>query len=373
MTEISTPLSTTTAPEALPRRVEVTRHGAVAALTLNRPEALNAFDDGMRKVFSDEIPRIARNPDVYVVVLKSTSPKAFCAGGDVRAIIALARHDMAAAQKLFADEYSLDWTLDCFSKPTVSLINGICMGSGAGLTLYNTHRVAGEAYKFAMPEVAIGLFPDVGVAHVLAKLQWPFGLYLGLTGRAIGRADAHWLGLATHCLSANQFQHVIDQFAACEPIDQVLDGLHEPQAPGPLQQERAQIEDAFSADSIRDILQRLEKSAGAGNAWAQSTLADMRKASPISLAITDRHIRAARAFDLRETLIEDYRLAIRCLNGQDFFEGVRAALVDKDGKPRWQHAKLEDVTNDEVASYFAPLGERDLKLLTRTEMQTMRV
>jgi enoyl-CoA hydratase len=361
-----------TAAEAAPK-VGISRHGAMVALTLNRPTALNAFDDDMRRLIADEIPRIARNPDIYVMVLRSASPKAFCAGGDVRAIVAAAAKDMALAQSYFAGEYSLDWLLDCFSKPSVSFIDGLCMGSGAGLTLFNTHRVAGEGYKFAMPETAIGLFPDVGVAHVLSKLPWPIGLYLGLAGRSVGRDDGHWLGLATHCIAAREFQGIMDKFSDSEPIDPILDDLHEPQSPGPLQQDKVMIEDMFSAATLREILQRLERANGAGAAFAKATLADLRKRSPLSLAITDRHIRSARTMGLRETLIQDYRLGVRCLAGQDFREGVRAALIDKDGAPRWQHARVEDVTEAEIASYFAPVEGGDLVLATRSEMQAVRV
>lgn len=359
--------------EAAADKVLATLHGAVAALTLNRPKALNAFDDDMRRVFADTIPRIARNPDVYVVVLKSTSPKAFCAGGDVRALIAAAARNKAEARSYFAGEYKLDWLLDCFSKPTISFIDGLCMGSGAGLTLYNTHRVAGENYKFAMPETAIGLFPDVGVAHELAKLPWPIGLYLGLTGRMIGRADAHWLGLATHCIDSAHFSGVVDKLAASEPIDPLLDDLHEPQPPGPLQAEQATIEEFFSSGSMVEIMAKLKGATGASEPFAKTTLADLERRSPLSLVLTERHIRTARSLDLREMLIQDYRLAVRCLDGNDFAEGVRAALIDKDGAPRWQHAAVEDVTEAEVTSYFAALGDDDLVLPARVDMQSARV
>ena len=353
--------------------IEVRRDGALVAFTLNRPKALNAFDDGMRRVIADEIPRIARNPDIYVVVLQSASPKAFCAGGDVRVLTSLARTDLDAAKKAFAAEYSLNWLLDCFSKPTVSLIDGLCMGSGAGLTLYNTHRVAGENYKFAMPETAIGLFPDVGVAHPLSRLPWPMGLYLGLTGRAVGRADAHWLGLATHCIPAAQFPEILKGLADAEPIDPLLDGRHETLPPGALQNDSEKITAYFSAGTLREIIARLERASGQGDAFATQTLADLRSKSPISLAITDRHIRDCRRFDLRQTLMQDYRLAVRCLEAKDFYEGVRAALVDKDNKPVWQPSRLEDITEAEVSAYFAPLGDEDLKLAARTEMQASRV
>ena len=362
----------TDATPALPK-VLVAKEGAVMRLTLNRPAALNAFDDEMRQVLGDEIPKIARNPDVYVVVLGSTSSKAFCAGGDVRALIKIAATDRARARGYFAGEYYLDWLLDCFSKPTVSLIDGLCMGSGAGLTLYNTHRVAGENYRFGMPETAIGLFPDVGVAHVLARLPWPIGIYLGLTGRTIGRADAHWLGLASHCIGAGAFEGIVAALADAQTIDPLLDGLHEAQAMGPVQAEQSRIADLFGADSITEILAALERASAKGDAFAAETLKDLRKRSPMSLAITDRHIRRARTLDLRETLIQDYRLAVRCLENVDFAEGVRAVLIDKDHAPKWQHRRVEDITEDEIVAYFAALGDDELVLPTRAEMQTARV
>jgi enoyl-CoA hydratase len=358
---------------ATPPKVIIARNGAVMRITLNRPEALNAFDDDMRRSIAAEIPKIARNPDIYVVVLGSSSAKAFCAGGDVRALIKAARQDTSVAAQYFAGEYSLDWLLECFSKPTVSLIDGLCMGSGAGLTLYNTHRVAGENYKFAMPETAIGLFPDVGVAHVLARMPWPIGNYLGLTGRTIGRADAYWLGLATHCIATEKFHDIVEQLADAQTIDPLLDDLHEPQEIGPVEAEKSRIEDLFGADTLGGILEALQRAAEKGDQFASGTLADLRKRSPISLAITDRHIRSAQTLDLRDTLKQDYRLAIRCLGNRDFAEGVRAALIDKDHAPKWQHLRVEDITEAEIDTYFASLGEDELDLPTRAEMQSARV
>ena len=358
-------------------KVEVIRQGAVITFVLNRPHVLNAFDDDMRQVLATEIPRIARNADVYVVVLMSSSAKAFCAGGDVRSVVAEAGLDMAKAKGYFAGEYYLDWLLDCFSKPVVSFINGICMGSGVGLSTYNTHRVAGENYKWAMPETAIGLFPDVGIGHVFGRMPWPIGLYLGLTGRTIDRRDAYWLGLATHCIAGAKCEEILAALADSQPIDTLLDDMHEPQAKGLLQDEQSLIEEFFSAESLDEIVARLKKAAGAASGaakpWADATLIGLEKRSPMSLRLTDRHLRLCRNLDLRESLIQDYRLACRCLEAPDFAEGVRAALIDKDGAPKWQPAKLEDVSQEMVARYFASLGDDELKLPTRVEMQRARV
>lgn len=353
--------------------VLVERHGALSSFVLNRPQSLNAFDDDMRAVIADEIPRIARNPDIYIVSLSSSSPKAFCAGGDVRALAIAAKTDLNGVKARFGREYQLNWLLECFSKPVVSFIDGICMGSGAGLSLYNTHRVAGENYKFAMPETAIGLFPDVGVAHVLAKLPWPVGLYLGLTGRVVDRADALWLGLATHCISSQHFMSVQQSLADAQPVDPLLDRLHQNQEPGPLQKELPFIRDYFSYNSLPEIFAHLERANGASREWARQTLNNLQSRSPMSLAITDRHIRLAGKIELRQTLIQDFRLASRCLDASDFQEGVRAALIDKDGKPLWKPATLAELSETGVESYFEPLGDMDLKLATREEMQAMRV
>jgi enoyl-CoA hydratase len=369
--EHNTPIAVT--PEAQKPKLLVERAQALMTFTLMRPEALNAFDDEMCRILSEEIPRIARNPDIYIVALLSGSPRAFCAGGDVLALTREANHNIDTAKTYLRNEYALDWLLECFSKPTVSFINGMCMGSGAGLTAYNTHRVAGENYKWAMPETKIGLFPDVGIAHVLASLPWPVGLYLGLTGRTIGREDAQWLGLATHCIDSSRFGEILMKLKDAEPVDPILDGLNEIQDKGPLQKDASLIEEHFSPPSLDAILQSLSKAEASGSEWAKATLSGLRKCSPISLAITDRHIRNARGLDLRQTLIEDYRIAVRCLEGNDFTEGVRALLHDKDGQPKWVPERLEDVTPELVEPYFASLGAEDLELPSRSEMQAARV
>lgn len=374
MTDPASTPQTPSAPTAVEAsKIELVRNGATLSIVLNRPRALNAFDEDMRRIIAEEIPRTARNPDIYVVLLKSASEKAFCAGGDVRALTAIARTDPAEAKARFAAEYSLDWLLECFSKPTISFINGICMGSGAGLTCYNTHRVAGEGYKFAMPETAIGLFPDVGIAHVFARMPWPVGLYLGLTGRTLSRADAYWLGLVTHCIPAAEFSSIEAALARAETIDPLLDGLHRDPGDSQLKAEFGLIARFFSPTTLPKIIAALRAADGETKVWADTTLADLKTRSPLSMHITDRHIRSARTLDLRQTLIQDYRLAARCVEGHDFIEGVRATLVDKDHKPVWAPATLEAVTEAEVDAYFEPLGAADLNLGAREDMQAQRI
>ncbi len=362
-----------TATTEQPPKIVAAQTQALQTFTLARPGVLNAFDDEMCRTLSTAIPRVARNPDVYIVALLSSSPRAFCAGGDVLALSAAAKSDIEVAKTNLRNEYGLNWLLECFSKPTVSFVNGLCMGSGAGLTAFNTHRVAGENFKWAMPETKIGLFPDVGVARVLAKMPWPVGLYLGLTGRSIGREDAQWLRLVTHCISSSHFAGILAKLKEAEPVDPILDGLNEIQQPGELQKEKGHIAEHFSEPTLEGIFRSLERADSKGSDWAKQTLAGLRKCSPISLAITLRHIQAALRFDIRETLIEDYRLAVRCIENSDFHEGVRALLRDKDNKPAWHPDRYDNIAPDVIDSYFAPLPGGELELPSRTEMQAARV
>ena len=347
--------------------------GSCGVVTLNRPRALNALTIAMRRQLAEALPRFAREPQTYCVVMQSASEKAFSAGGDVREIVRLAAQDVGAARQAFKDEYALNWLHECFSKPTISLIDGAVMGSGVGISLFGTHRVAGERYKFAMPETAIGLFPDVGVAWTLSRMPNHIGMYLGLTGRTIGAADAFALGLLTHCIPAARFEEIKAALADTWPVDPLLDERHVDPGPGELADVEAVIAKCFSAPTIEEIIARLQAVEGDEHEWAEGVIADLNARAPLSLKVTHRHIRDARALDLRQTLSIDYRLACRFLEGNDFREGVRAVLIDKDGNPRWNPHTLKDVSTDMVDDYFAPTGAEELVLPTRPEMQAARV
>lgn len=358
--------------QAIPDDLKVEMRGATAVITIDRPKALNALTTAMRARMAEAFPRFARDPMLYAVIIRSASPKAFSAGGDVREITHWGRTDIELARKSFRDEYALNWALECFSKPTISLIDGMVMGSGVGISSFGTHRVAGEGYRFAMPETQIGLFPDVGACHVLARLPDEIGMYLALTGRSIGRADAFALGLATHCIPVAAFEDIAGEIADVQPVDPVLDSRHQDPGPGEIEPYRATIARCFAAETVEAILWRLGTVEGATREWAEAVAAELRKRAPLSLKVTHRHVREARARDLRQTLQIDYRLACRFLAGHDFYEGVRAQLVDKDGAPRWRPDRIEDVTEAMIEDYFAPMGAAELVLPTRQEMQQAR-
>lgn len=347
-------------------------NGAAAVVTLDRPKALNALNAAMRAAIMEAIRPLVRDPQIYALVLRSNSQKAFCAGGDVRELTAWGISDPARAREAFEKEYRLDWALDCFSKPSVSLADGFVMGSGAGLTLYNTHRVGGDRYAFAMPETAIGFFPDVGAARVLGRLPDHIGLYLGLTGRRIGRDDAYHLGLLTHLISADRFDDVEAQLAEAWPIDDVLDARHQEPGPSELDPYRETIAQCFGAPSMEEICDRLAAVTGPHAAWASQVRDELDAKSPTALKVSLRHIRQAARLDLRNTLIQDYRLALAFLGHPDFAEGVRAVLVDKDNQPSWRPASLQNVPDADVEAFFEEPTDGDLTLASREEMQNMR-
>jgi enoyl-CoA hydratase len=355
--------------------IRISIEGAAAIVTLGRCAQKNALTDSMRRALATAFPGFARDQQVYAVVMRSACPGVFSAGGDVRELIGMMREAPAAARRSVAEDFSLNWLLECFSKPTVALIDGLVMGSGVGISLYGTHRVASEAYQFAMPETAIGFFPDVGVAYTFARMPDEIGLYLGLTGRRIGRADAFRLGLVTHCIGRDELDTIAARLTNADPVDPLLDSRHADPGPGDLAPYRNLIADCFSAPDVGVVVDRLDAIArrtGGVAEFAASTVADLRRASPISLAVTFRHIREARALDLRHTLIRDYRLAAWFLEGGEFAEGVRAMLIDKDRRPRWQPHALADAARA-TDRYFAPRPGAELVLPTRQEMQAARV
>jgi enoyl-CoA hydratase/carnithine racemase len=363
------PLPSAGAPE---RDLGVRIEGAAGIVELNRPRALNALTAAMRADIGAALTAWSRDPQVYAALVVSGTERAFCAGGDVREMVACGRRDLDAACRLLAAEYALNWQLDCFSKPAVALMDGVVMGSGVGITLYGTHRVAGERYRFAMPECGIGLFPDDGVGWALARLPDAIGVYLALTGRSIGRADAWRLGLVTHCMPAARFGEIRHAVADADPVDPLLDARHEEPGAGELDAVRETIARCFGAGSVEGVIAALETEQGAGQVWAEGVLRDLRRASPTSLKVTFRHMQEAAGLDLAATLVQNYRLACRFMAGHDFYEGVRAALVDRDQAPRWRPERLEDVSAAAVEGYFAPLEGMELELASRGEMQAVR-
>jgi enoyl-CoA hydratase len=340
--------------------------GAAGLLTLNRPHVLNALNTGMRASMAAALRKWASDPEIYAVVLAASGGKAFCAGGDVRELIDWVERDLPRARQSVADEYRLVWQIDCFTKPIVALIDGLVMGSGAGISMFATHRVAGPGYQFAMPETALGFFPDVGATVFLGQLPGAVGTYLGLTGDRIGRADAYQLGIASHCIDPEHYPAIRQALAAADPVDPLLDSLHADPGQGPLAARRKAIDRCFDATDLPAILARLEAEGGEHRDWARAAREKLAKASPLSLAVTLRQLREGRSMGLKDALEREHRMTVNLMRSPDFREGVRALLVDKDGAPRWTHSH-ETVSSADVEKAFAPLAEGDLKLPARPQ------
>ncbi|WOT38861.1 enoyl-CoA hydratase/isomerase family protein [Streptomyces coeruleorubidus] len=316
-------------------------HRGVGRILLNRPEALNALTTGMVVAIDRVLAEWERLP-LSAVVLASTSTKAFCAGGDIRTI---REHSLAgdaeASERFFASEYRLNARIAEYPVPVVSLIDGLCMGGGLGLSVHGGFRVVTEGAVLAMPETGIGFFPDVGASYFLPRLPGAIGMYLGLTGHRLDAADALSTGLATHFVPADGLDAVGDALAENpgDPVDAVLNRLagRSPVAGSRLAEVRGDVDWAFGAPTLGEIEKRLRH---LDTPWAAEALVALESASPHSLEITHALLARGRQRTLRECLSAELALTRTTIRTPDFLEGVRAALVDKDRNPDWQRASL---------------------------------
>ena len=342
------------------------RRGAAGIVTLNRPKALNAVTHGMVKALRAQLDAWAGDASVTRVVITAAGERAFSAGGDIRALYDLGqsgRHDEAL--QFWRDEYPLNAVIKNYRKPYVALIDGLVMGGGVGVSVHGSHRVAGDRFSFAMPEVGIGFFPDVGATWFLARFPGELGTYCALTGERFAIPDAAAAGIATHRVPSSRFAALLDGLTGTVSVDAVLAAFSEPAGEGPIQARRAAIDRLFAGSSIEAILDALDREAASGGAdaaWAGKTAAIIRTKSPLSLKIALQQVRCGKEWDFAACMRAEFRIVSRIIRDHDFYEGVRAVIVDKDNKPRWQPETLADVTDAEVERHFAPLGASELVL-----------
>ncbi len=339
------------------------RSGAAGLITLNRPAALNALTLAMVRAMREALDAWAADPAVTRVVVTGAGEKAFCAGGDIRRLYEAGRAGRREeAITFWREEYELNALIEAYPKPYVSLIDGIVMGGGVGVSLHGSHRIAGERYLFAMPEVGIGFFPDVGATHALPRMPGRTGTYLALTGERVRAGDALALGLATHAVPSAAIPGIRAALIAGEPVDAVVARHAATPEPGPIAAERGVIDRCFGESTVAAILARLDEAAAGGSAFAGKTAATIRHKSPTSLAVALEQMRRGADLDFREAIRTEFRIVSRIVDGVDFYEGVRAVIVDKDGAPRWSPAGLDAVSRADVEAYFAPLPEGELDL-----------
>ncbi|MCG6121246.1 MAG: enoyl-CoA hydratase/isomerase family protein [Microvirga sp.] len=334
------------------------RVGAAGVITLNRPQALNALTLPMVRAMRAALDSWAEDAAVTRVVVEGAGEKAFCAGGDIRKLVEAGKAGRPEeALAFWREEYELNALIAAYPKPYVALIDGICMGGGVGVSLHGSHRVAGERYLFAMPEVGIGFFPDVGASYALPRLPGRAGLYLALTGARLKWADALFLGLATHAVRSADLEAVRGALVAGEDVDVVLARHRREASDAPYAAMAGLIDRVFDAASVEEVLANLDFE---GSDIADGIAKTIRAKSPTSLRIAYEQVRRGADLDFREAMRMEYRIVSRILDGRDFYEGVRAVLIDKDQTPHWDPVRLKDVPDADVEAYFAPLGDREL-------------
>ncbi|XP_061468880.1 3-hydroxyisobutyryl-CoA hydrolase, mitochondrial isoform X5 [Rhineura floridana] len=345
------------------------KRGCAGVITMNRPKALNALNLPMIQQIHPQLKKWEQDPDTFLIIIKGAGDKAFCAGGDIRAITEAGRTGDRLAQDFFREEYILNNAIGTCQKPYVALIDGITMGGGVGVSVHGHFRVATEKTLFAMPETAIGLFPDVGGGYFLPRLSGKLGYFLALTGFRLKGKDVQKAGIATHYVEAEKMAALEKDLTELkspskENVADVLDSYHNKCK---LDQEKDfilgghmdKINGLFSANSIEEIIQKLKKD---GSPFALKQLETITKMSPTSLKMTFRQLREGASLSLQDVLTMEYRLSQACMRGHDFYEGVRAVIIDKDQSPKWKPAALEEITDECLDLCFKSLGSGDLKL-----------
>ncbi|XP_006184381.1 3-hydroxyisobutyryl-CoA hydrolase, mitochondrial isoform X1 [Camelus ferus] len=344
------------------------RKGYAGVITLNRPQFLNALNLNMIRQIYPQLKKWEQDPETFLVIIKGAGGKAFCAGGDIRALSEARKTDQKMTQDLFREEYVLNNAIDSCQKPYIALIHGITMGGGVGLSVHGQFRVATEKSVFAMPETAIGLFPDVGGGYFLPRLQGKLGYFLALTGFRLKGRDVYTAGIATHFVDSEKLGFLEEDLLALkspskENIADVLETYHtkskiDQDKSFILEEHMDKINSCFSANTVEQIIENLQQD---GSSFALEQLKVIKKMSPTSLKITLRQLIEGSSKTLPEVLTMEYRLSQACMRGHDFHEGVRAVLVDKDQSPKWKPADLKEVTDEDLNSYFKSLGSNDLK------------
>ena len=339
----------------------------IGFITLDRPKALNSLSLDMVRAITASLLLWRDDDDVRAVFVHSSSEKAFCAGGDIRFFYdvgtATPKGDSALLEDFFTEEYALNHLIHFYPKPYISLMNGVVMGGGMGIAQAGPDcslRIVTERTKMAMPEVNIGLFPDVGGGYFLSHTPGQIGTYLGLTGDIIGAADALYASLADVFIPTSEIPALIDFLGNNEAAD-LRKAIHEFACPYAAQVEpthsklaaqRAEIDTLFFGDSAKDITQRLEES---DSAFAQTTLATMAKRSPLLISVTLEQLRRSASMSVSDCLRMERTMVRHCFKHGEVLEGVRALVVDKDNQPQWSPANLSDVTREMVLDFFSPV------------------
>lgn len=340
--------------------VEIQNH--IAFVTLNRPQALNALSYGMVRALDAHLANWEHDDSVYAVLIRGAGEKAFCAGGDVRSLYHLQRTNGTEHLDFFRDEYTLDHRIHRYPKPYIALMDGIIMGGGMGIAQGARFRIVTDRTRMAMPETAIGLFPDVGASYFLSRLEGAMGIYLGLTGVTIQASDVLTVGLADVYLDTYSVVALDDRLKDIawsddheRDIEMALNTLASDASVGTLAPLIDLIDDHFGATSVPEILASLkQESRTEFTDCANQTIARMAKFSPLMMCVTLEQLHRGRRMSLADCFRMELNMVHASFDQGDFMEGVRALLVDKDQRPKWSPPTLTEVTQSDIDEFFVP-------------------
>lgn len=342
------------------------KSGQVGRITLNRPKALNALTHPMCLMMIEALEGWRNDDDVKAIVVDGAGEKGFCAGGDILKLHDSGKAGNDEAWLFWRDEYRLNTLIFHYPKPYVALIDGITMGGGVGVSVHGSHRVAGDRTMFAMPETGIGFHPDVGGAYFLPRLAGEIGTWMGLTGARLKAADAVASGLATHYCPSSQYDALVAALESADLADDdALEVLLEEFSGDPgdsdLAHTRGLIDAAFAGNRVEEILARIE---GAGDGWSTKQAKILSSKSPTALKLTLAALRKGADLSFEDVMRQDLRASSWCLKGKDFYEGVRAVIIDKDNAPLWDPSTLASVNDNDIAEAFEPLdAEHEMTFL----------
>ncbi|MCV9967175.1 enoyl-CoA hydratase/isomerase family protein [Pararhizobium sp. BT-229] len=363
--------SDTTAVEA---ETLVERHGALGRIRLNRPKALNSLTLKMVRDIEVALDDFEQNPAVAAVLVTGEGERGLCAGGDIRAIYDGGKAGSDAPTTFWREEYTLNARIGHYPKPYVVVMDGIVMGGGVGISVYGSHRIVTERTRFAMPETGIGFFPDIGASWFLTRQKNELGTYVALTGEPLGAADAILVGLADTFVPSDRLPELIEALtnlpagSNSDVVSALVRNFSEKPPAGALEPQLAAINRLFAFDTVEDIVEAVRQGDGP---FAEKLLSVLSAKSPLSLKVTLRLLRLGRrTARLEDCLEHEFAATAAVLRSHDFYEGVRAAVIDKDRNPQWRPARLADVTGAEVAAYFQPSAHPLFAEPTKGESRT---
>lgn len=335
--------------------------GSLGLITLNRPAVLNSLNRTIITEMLTQLTSWATNDTIKAVVITGSGERAFCAGGDLRLTYDFHQQKSEMITAFFKEEYRLNSLIFHYPKPYIAFLNGITMGGGVGVSIHGSHRIATERLSFAMPETGIGLFPDVGGTYFLPRLPHRFGVYLGLTGARITADDCVALNIAQHKMPSLSFESFLTALAdtpfspnAKQTVTDIIAQFEIPALPSSLLAEGKHIEFAFSENNIETILTKLED---ATHPVLKNAFDILQKKSPTSLKVTLAALLKGEQMSFDACMQQEYCLVTHFLHGHDFFEGIRAVIIDKDQKPAWNPARLADISDAMVSRYFEPMNQ----------------